>query len=62
MKKRVFQGGLIGLAAAVTLAMVPCTIAQAVSNPVYAGTSKSVSVRTQTQLNRALKSKRVKTS
>lgn len=61
MKKRVFQGGLIGLAAAVTLAMVPCTIAQAVSNPVYAGTSKSVSVRTQTQLNRALKSKRVKT-
>lgn len=61
MKKRFFQGSLLGLAAALTLAVAPCTVFFAGQHPVYAGTARSISVRTQTQLNHALKSKHVKT-
>ena len=61
MKKSFFQGGLLSLAAAVVLVTVPYTMFFAGESPVYAGTTATVSVRTQKQLTRALKSKRVRT-
>ena len=55
MKKSFFQGGLLSLAAAVVLVTVPYTMFFAGESPVYAGTTATVSVRTQKQLTRALK-------